>query len=348
MDPSTSSKSIGIVLLNLGSPDTPEPQSIRRFLASFLADKRVIQLPRLLWLPVLFGIILPFRPQKIAPLYRSIWGTGDGPMRSIGNKLALALQEKLNLLSQSDDHSFHVVTGMTYGNPSLQLAFKSLNERGCGEIIILPLFPQYSDPSTAAAFDSVERALKKVQVNSSLHFINHYYSHPLYINALVSQIQKHSEASGIDFNNKKTNSKLLMSFHGIPQSYADKGDPYPQHCEITAKLVFKKLAEKLNCSEQKFAFSYQSRFGKATWLKPYTDHLLEDWGKNGVEQVSIICPGFTVDCLETLEEIAIQNKEIFQNAGGKIYHYIPALNDGNDHVDLLFDIVNSKISEVQD
>ena len=147
--------------------------------------------------------------------------------------------------------------------------------------------------------------------------------------------------------NTNTNTKLLMSFHGIPQSYADKGDPYPQQCETTAELVFKEMAEKLNCSEQEFTFSYQSRFGKAAWLKPYTDKLLEDWGKNGVEQVAIICPGFTVDCLETLEEIAIQNKEIFQNAGGKSYQYIPALNDGDDHVDLLFDIVKSKISDIQ-
>ena len=137
-----------------------------------------------------------------------------------------------------------------------------------------------------------------------------------------------------------------MSFHGIPQSYADKGDPYPQQCETTAKFVFKEMAEKLNCSEQEFTFSYQSRFGKAAWLKPYTDHLLEDWGKNGVEQVAVICPGFTVDCLETLEEIAIQNKELFLNAGGKSYQYIPALNDGDDHVDLLFDIVNTKILEL--
>ena len=347
MDQSISSKSIGIILLNLGSPDTPEPQSIRRFLARFLADKRVIQLPRLLWLPILYGFILPFRPKKIAPLYRSIWGEGDGPMRSIGNKLAEALQEKLNSCSQSSNHSFHVVTGMTYGNPSIQSAFETLNKRGCEEIIILPLFPQYSDTSTAAAFDSVGRALKKVQVNSTLHFINHYYSHPLYINALVNQIQKYSEASKFDFTNNKTNTKLLMSFHGIPQSYADKGDPYPQQCEATAKLVFKKMAEEFNCSEQEFTFSYQSRFGKAAWLKPYTDLLLGDWGRNGVEQVAVICPGFTVDCLETLEEIAIQNKEIFQKAGGKIYHYIPALNDGDEHVDLLIDIVNTKISEIQ-
>ena len=183
MTHSIASKSIGIILLNLGSPDTPEPQSIRRFLASFLADKRVIHLPRLLWLPILYGFILPFRPQKFAPLYRSIWGTGEGPMRSIGNSLALALQEKLNSCSQSSDHSYHVVTGMTYGNPSLKSAFETLNNHGCEEIIVLPLFPQYSDTSTAAAFDSVERALKKVQVNASLHFIHHYYSHPLYISS---------------------------------------------------------------------------------------------------------------------------------------------------------------------
>lgn len=342
-----STQHTGVILVNLGTPDTPEPQSIRRFLASFLADKKVIQLPRLIWLPILYGFILPFRPSKIAPLYASIWGDGDGPMRSIGKKLAESLQQKLNQNQQATSHEHHVVLGMTYGKPSLKTAFEDLNSRGCEHIIILPLFPQYSDTSTGASFDAVERALAKVKVNATLHFIRDYYQHPLYISALVSHIQKYWQANelglGKDNDSKKT--KLLMSFHGIPQSYADKGDPYQQQCETTAKLMIEKISEEMGLSKEQCARSYQSRFGKATWLKPYTDKTLEAWGENGLDEVVAICPGFAVDCLETLEEIALQNKEIFQQAGGKSFHYIPALNDSAEHVDLLFDLAINQATE---
>lgn len=345
MENSNSTQHTGIILLNLGTPDTPEPRAIRRFLASFLADKKVIQLPRLIWLPILYGFILPFRPRKIAPLYASVWGNGDGPMRSIGKKLAASLQQKLN--QQATNHKHHVVLGMTYGNPSLQQAFTDLNRHGCEHIIILPLFPQYSDTSTGASFDAVERALAKVKVNATLHFIRDYYKHPLYISALVTHIQKFWQANGIGLakENNSKKPKLLMSFHGIPQSYADKGDPYQQQCETTAGLIIEKISATMGLSKSQCARSYQSRFGKATWIKPYTDQTLAEWGEKGLDEAVVICPGFAVDCLETLQEIASENKEIFQQAGGKTFHYIPALNDSAEHADLLFDLVINQATE---
>lgn len=322
---------IGVILVNLGTPDKPTPQSIRRFLRHFLSDKRVIQLPKLLWLPILYGFILPFRPQKIAPLYTLIWGEGEGPMRTMGKQLVEALQVKLNTLP-SRGQQYHVVQGMTYGNPSLQSAFEHLNNRGCKQIIILPLFPQYSDTTTAAAFDTIEKTLKKVRIDATLHFIRDYHAHPLYINALAKHIKKYWQ------EHKLNNTRLLMSFHGIPQRYADKGDPYPQQCETSAALVIEELRKDMDQLPQ-CLLAYQSRFGKAPWLQPYTDETLEAWAKEDCESVAVICPGFAVDCLETLEEIAIQNRKGFTEAGGKFYHYIPALNASEEHVDLFFDVI---------
>lgn len=336
----------GVILLNLGSPDSPEPKSIRRFLAVFLADKRVIQLPRLVWLPILYCFILPFRPKKIAPLYKTIWGDDEGPMRSIGKKLAKTLQAKLNRNSEDNSKAYQVISAMTYGKPSIADALKKLDESGCEHLIILPLFPQFSDTTTSAGFDAVKKALKKIPTKSSLHFIEEYHSHPLYIKALTQQIKTFTESLDLDLTTPGNNAKLLMSFHGIPQSYANKGDPYPQQCEITASLLAASLNEELAIPEKHCVLSYQSRFGKAEWLKPYTDCLLAEWGKEKLDSVCVVCPGFAVDCLETLEEIAIQNREEFQNAGGKNYYYIPALNDSLGHVELLANLVSQKLSEI--
>ena len=341
------SNPVGIILLNLGSPDAPEPKPIRRFLAIFLADKRVIQLPRLVWLPILYCFILPFRPKKLAPLYKTIWGDGEGPIRSIGKKIAGALQATLNCPQKQYGSSFQVESAMTYGNPSISAALSKLAESGCEHTIVLPLFPQFSDTTTSAGFDALERALEKVSINSTLHFIEEYHSNPLYIKALTQQIKSFAKSHKIDLTTPGNNAKLLMSFHGIPKSYADKGDPYPQQCENTARLLTSSLNQELKIPEERCVLSYQSRFGKAEWLKPYTDCLLGEWGNEKLDNVCVICPGFSVDCLETLEEIAIQNKEGFENAGGKNYYYIPALNDNSEHIELLADLVCKKVAEIK-
>ncbi len=321
MSDSCAKPRVAVVLMNLGTPDEPTPAGVRRFLREFLSDTRVIEIPKFLWWIILNLFVLTFRPKRVAAAYASIWGDGDSPMRLIMHKQAELLQQKLNPLYPHADVSVHIA--MTYGNPATAMVLDDLKKQGVEHVVILPLFPQYSSTSTGAAFDVINKWVSKSRDLVSMTLIKDYYQHPLYIAALAERVRLYRQEHG-------TAEKLLMSFHGIPQPYADKGDPYPERCKITAKL----LAQALELNDDQWAISFQSRFGKQEWVKPYTDQLLETWGKQGINSLQIISPAFSADCLETLEELAIENKELFLHSGGKEYSYIPALNADDLHIDL--------------
>ncbi len=297
--------SSGLLLINLGTPDAPTPRAVRRFLKAFLSDPRVVEMPRLVWLLLLHLVILPFRPKAVAALYQRIW-QGGSPQRLYGNKLADELAAQLNM---------PVELAMTYGNPALDEGIYRLLDAGVERLMVVPLFPQYSATTTAAALDAVHRALAQVREVPELIFIKDYWQQPQWQEAMVAQIAQWRASQG-------KAEKLLFSFHGIPKLCEDKGDRYPSRCRATAEA----LAEKLGLAEDEWACSFQSRFGRAPWVTPYTDELLADWGKQGVDKVQVVCPGFSFDCLETLEEIALRNRDTFIDAGGKTLDYIPALN----------------------
>jgi len=315
---------LGVVLVNLGTPDAPTPVAVRRYLRQFLSDRRVIEIPPILWQLILNLFILPFRPKRVAKLYASIW-QGDSPMRAI-------LQQQVSLLQQQLEGylptEIKVRAAMTYGNPSVDSVLSQLKAEGVEHIVVLPLFPQFSATSSAPVYDAVQRwtAVQRNLVNLSI--IKDYFAHPSYIAAMVQSIKDFRAVHG-------SAQKLLMSFHGIPQPYADKGDPYPKRCRCTAAQI----AQALGLKEDEWAISFQSRFGKQEWVKPYTDKLLEQWAQAGVESVQIVSPAFSADCLETLEELAEENKHTFLAAGGKHYAYIPALNSRPDHIKLMADLV---------
>lgn len=311
---------IGVLLSNLGTPDAPSTPAVRKYLREFLSDPHVVELPRFLWLPILYGIILPFRSPKSAKLYQKIWMSEGSPllvyMKKLSQKLASRLQKKDIIISM----------GMRYGSPSLESALEKL--RGVDKIIVLPLYPQYSVSTTESTADKIVEILKSWPVQPDLNIISHYYNNDKYISALAESIKK----------NLKTG-KLLFSFHGLPQSFVDKGDPYEMQCRTTASLV----AKKLNLPDDQWFISFQSRLGKAKWLMPYTNMTLQEWGVAHIDSVTVVCPGFSVDCLETLEEINIQNREIFLNAGGKNFQYVPALNDSEVHIEMLAALIEQNI-----
>lgn len=312
---------IAILLANLGTPDEPTPQAVRRYLRQFLSDPRVIEIPKVIWQIILNCFVLTFRPKKVAEAYASIWQT-DSPMRLILNEQVTALQNKLANEFSPFNVSVHPV--MSYGNPALNTTMDALKSQGVDHFIVLPLFPQFSATSSGAVYDAVTKWLQTQRNIPNVTIIKDYFAHPLYIKALAESIKNYQAEHGKP-------EKLLFSFHGIPQPYADKGDPYPQRCKCTGAQV----AQALGLKEDEWLTSFQSRFGKQEWVKPYTDQVLNDWGKQGVKSVQVVSPAFSADCLETLEEIAIENKHNFQQAGGGEYSYIPALNADDLHIDLL-------------
>lgn len=312
---------IAIILMNLGTPDEPTPAGVRRYLREFLSDSRVIEIPRLLWWIILNLFVLTFRPKRVAKAYASIWADGDSPMRLILQQQVQLLQQKLQPLYPQAEVTVHAA--MTYGNPATATVLDTLKAQQVEHIVVLPLFPQYSATSTGAAFDAVNQWMSKRRDLVSIALIKDYYQHPLYIAALAERVRQYQREHGMP-------EKLLMSFHGIPQPYADKGDPYPEQCRTTAKLV----AQALELNDDQWAMSFQSRFGKQEWVKPYTSALLEQWAQQGIERIQVMSPAFSADCLETLEELAIENSELFLQAGGKHYGYIPALNSDDLHIEL--------------
>ncbi|MCC3345358.1 ferrochelatase [Psychrobacter sanguinis] len=312
---------IAILLVNLGTPDEPTAPAVRRYLKQFLSDPRVIEIPQFLWAIILNLFVLPSRPKRVAEAYASVW-EGDSPIRRILAQQVEKLQTRLDGSLAPFEVSVH--SAMTYGNPGLPDVMDSLRSEGVDHFVILPLFPQYSATSGGAVYDAVTKWSLKQRNLPNLTIVKDYFAHPLYIKALADSIRRFQAVHGKP-------EKLMFSFHGIPQPYADKGDPYPKRCKCTAAQV----AQELGLTEDEWIISFQSRFGKQEWVKPYTDVTLEEWGKAGVRSVQVVSPAFSADCLETLEELAMENRDNFINAGGKEYHYIPALNDDEAHIDLM-------------
>jgi len=320
---------VTVILANLGTPDEATAPAVRRFLTQFLSDTRVIEIPKFIWWVILHAFVLPFRPKRVGQAYASVWST-DSPMREIVLKQTQLIKQRL--LDENHQFDLTVVPAMTYGQPSIYAVFEQLEKVPQEHVILLPLFPQYSATSTAPLYDAFARWIPNQRHLPGITMIKDYYQHPLFIQALVDSVLAYQEQHGKP-------EKLLMSFHGIPQPYADKGDPYADRCRMTAKLV----AEALHLNEDEWAISFQSRFGKQEWVKPYTDVLLEQWGQAGVRSVQVLSPAFSADCLETLEELAVENKETFQHAGGGEYAYIPALNTDQAHIDLLASLVQANL-----
>lgn len=316
----------GVMLVNLGTPENPDAASVRKYLAEFLSDPRVIRVPRLLWWLILHGIILRVRPGKVAKLYQTVWTDHGSPLMHISRKQQAALQTRLQELT---GQSIPVELAMSYGEPSLTTAGRKLAASGVQRIIVLPLYPQYSSTTTAAVFDGLARALQRCPDIPELIFIRDYWQRDDYLQALANSVSEYWDEHGKP-------DRLLMSFHGIPQRYEDTGDPYPGYCRGTAQGV----ADRLALPEGQWSESFQSRFGREEWVKPYTDELLAQWGADdSIDRVDVLCPAFAADCLETLEEIEEQNKITFLEAGGKAYHYIPCLNDRPDHITVLAQLV---------
>lgn len=315
----------GVLLVNLGTPDTPDAPALRRYLAEFLTDPRVIETPAWLWRPILHGIVLRRRPQRSARAYRKIWGEDDSPLRAISKRQARAVQEELRRRCAGP---VHVALGMRYGKPSIRAGLEELGRLGVRRLLLFPLYPQYSATTTASTFDAAAAALKRRRWLPELRMVLHYHDHPAYIDALAVSIRERERETG-------PCERLLFSFHGIPRHYFLAGDPYHCECHKTARRV----AEQLGLAEDDWAVSFQSRFGPRRWLKPYTSALLRKWAKAGIRRVRVVCPGFAADCLETLEEIRMQAHEVFVKAGGTQLDYVPALNDGAGHVQALARIV---------
>ena len=324
---------VTIILANLGTPDEPTVPAVRQFLKQFLSDQRVIEIPKPIWQIILNLFVLPFRPKRVAHAYEMVWNQ-DSPMREILMQQVEAVQK--SLIQQYPEYELNIIPAMTYGNPGIASVLETLSQNPQDHVILFPLFPQYSATSTAPLFDAFAKWIPKQRNLPGISFIRDYYQHPLYIQSLAQSVCEYQAEHG-------KAEKLLMSFHGIPQPYADKGDPYADRCRLTAKLV----AEALGLSENEWAISFQSRFGKQEWVKPYTDVLLEDWGKQGVKSVQIMSPAFSADCLETLEELAIQNEEVFKDAGGESYAYIPALNSRDDHLELLNHLLQANLDALK-
>lgn len=320
---------IGVLLVNLGTPKEPTPSAVKTYLKEFLWDRRVVDVPRPIWWLILNGIILNTRPKRVAKAYESVWSEDGSPLLAIARKQQAALEKAL---SGAFESPIPVELAMTYGEPSMEQAGLNLRNKGVKKILVFPLYPQYSATTTAAAFDRLAKGLKRCPHLPELRFINEYHVNPLYINALSSSVQEYWKEHG-------KGDRLLMSFHGIPKRYEDNGDPYPSQCRATAKA----LAESLSLNENEWLCSFQSRFGREEWVKPYTDETLIEWGKSGLHRVDVISPAFSADCLETLEELEEENRENFIHAGGKEYRYIPCLNDREDHIQMMVDLVRKNI-----
>jgi len=316
---------IGVLLLNLGTPDAPHRAELKTYLREFLSDRRVVEVPKLLWTLILNGIILNTRPQKSAEAYQSVWTDEGSPLLVISKKKQTKLPDQLNSLS---DDTYHVALGMRYGNPSVKSALLELKEANCQKILVLPLYPQYSAATTGSTFDAVVKELTTWRWVPELRFINNYYEEPKYIKAIANSIREHWDEHGKP-------QKLLFSLHGTPLSYFEKGDPYFGHCHKSTRLI----AEELGLEKDEWELSFQSLFGKEEWLKPYTDGRMHALPGEGVKSLNVVCPGFSADCLETIEEIDEENREYFEESGGESFHYIPCLNERDDHIDMMLDLV---------
>ena len=317
----------GVLLINLGTPDAPTPGAIRPYLREFLSDRRVVDLPRALWWPILYGFILPLRPRLLAQQYGKIWRPDGSPLLAITRELRAALAAAL-----ASPEPLPVVEAMRYGRPGIAAALAELKSAGITQLVVLPLYPQYSATTTASALDGVTAALQATHWQPDLRVVEDYHADPGYIAALAGSVREHRAAHG-------RGDSLLMSFHGIPQRYADRGDPYGRQCEATAR----QLAAALALRDEEWQLVYQSRIGKAAWLRPYTDQVLREMAGRGIRTVDVICPGFAADCLETLDEIARRYAAQFVAAGGEVLRYVPALNARPAHIAALARIIRANL-----
>ncbi len=321
-----SKERLGVLLVNLGSPDAPTTKAVRRYLAQFLWDPRVIEMSRPLWWLILHGVILRLRPRKSAAMYKKIWTDEGSPLITISRQQAQKLEKKLQSKIRGN---VLVDVAMSYGSPSIRDALRGLRSAGARRFLIVPMYPQYSATTTASVFDAVTSELQTWRWLPDMRFINSYHDQPAYIDALAKSILNHWSA-----RDRKPD-MLVFSFHGIPKRYIENGDPYFCHCQKTARLV----AEKLLLKDSKWKVTFQSRVGREEWLQPYTDNTMKQLAHQGVKTLDVVCPGFAADCLETLEEINMENREIFLSRGGTDFDYIPCLNASDININALSELV---------
>lgn len=321
----------GVLMINLGTPDSPTTPAVRRYLREFLSDPRVVDLPPAIWKPILNLFILVVRPSKVAKVYQQVWMDEGSPLLVYSNRLKNKVHQKLN---ESGQDTIPVSLAMTYGNPSVESAMQELKKAGAEKILILPMYPQFSSTTTAAAYDRIMKCLKKSLHWPELHLIHDYADHPLYIQALADSVRSQWDRQG-------ERRHLVFSYHGIPKRYVTKGDPYARRCEKTSRLV----AEALELDDQEWTHVYQSRFGKEEWLKPYADATLRAMPGMGIKKVNVISPAFSIDCIETLEEVTLELGDIFEENGGLAFEYISALNDSERHIDLYIDLIRKSTAQ---
>ncbi len=321
----------GVLVTNLGTPDAPDRGALRAYLKEFLWDPRVVEIPRPLWWLILNGVILNVRPARSAVAYSSIWTDEGSPLLVHTRAQAQALGNAL-----AERHGDHLVVdfAMRYGNPSIPAVLQRMFDRGVRRLVVLPLYPQYSCATTASTFDALAQDFTRRRWLPELRFVSSYHDHPAYIDALAASVESYQAEHGRP-------QKLLLSFHGEPRRYLDRGDPYHCQCHATSRL----LAERLRLGEGEYLTTFQSRFGKAEWLRPYTDEVLKSLPREGVKSVQVVCPGFAADCLETLEEIDVENRGYFLDAGGESFGYIPCLNDNPDHIEALATIATAELGD---
>ncbi len=333
---STAAK-IGVLIVNLGTPDAATAKAVRKYLKQFLSDPRVVEIPRIVWWCILNLIILPIRAGASAKKYASVWLDGDNG----GSPLLFYSKSQVDLLrksiNQNGEGDVIVELAMRYGNPAINDVLESMKEQGVNRLLVMPMYPQYSATTTASTYDEIFRIFKEERNPPALRSIKHYHDHPMYIHALKTQVENFWALNGRP--NFELGDKFIMSFHGVPKRTLDMGDPYHCECFKTGRL----LREALGLSDKEAIISFQSRFGKAEWLKPYTAPLLEKLGVAKTNRVDIFCPGFPADCLETLEEIAMEGKEIFHNAGGNEYFAIPCMNTHQDWILAMAKIIEENI-----
>lgn len=325
---SQSPTKIGVLLINLGTPDAPDPASVRRYLKQFLSDPRVVEIPQIIWQPILRGAVLTTRPKKSAHAYQQVWTEKGSPLLVITKAQSARLQERLGAAFGGTVMVDHA---MRYGNPSITSRLTALKLAGCEQIVVAPLYPQYCGATTASALDDVYDAVKAMRWQPALRTLPPYYDAPVYIEALRRSVEK--SLAGLSF----TPDAILASFHGMPARTRDLGDPYHDQCIITATLLSDALGKSL-------IPTFQSRFGKAKWLEPYTDATLEKMARDGVRKIAVVAPGFSADCLETYEELAIRGKEQFLAAGGEAFAYLDCLNASDEGMDMLEALIRQELS----
>jgi len=315
---------VGVLMVNLGTPDEPTAPAIRRYLRQFLSDPRVIEIPKLVWWPILNGPILTFRPSKLVQKYSGIWLTEGSPLLVYSERQASGVSSIL----KARGNKIRVEVAMRYGNPSIELGLNKLLSQGCEHILTVALYPQYAASTTATVVDEVARQASRLRNQPEMRFVKRFHVFEPYIRALAGKIENHWKTAG-------RAERLVLSFHGIPKRTVDLGDPYPFDCHETAEA----LAQHLGLSKSEYVVTFQSRFGRAEWLQPYTEPTLIELAKSGVSSVDVICPGFLADCLETLEEISVECRDAFIEAGGKTFRYISCLNDDPQWIEGLADLI---------